>query len=69
MGALRLMGNAVLDGEFPIYPIRLIYPIRPIFPIVPKIPSLSAINKKRRPESRLKFCLIKAEGTGFECEA
>ena len=63
-------GGASLDGEFsiyPIYPIRPIRPIRlirlirlifPIFPIFPKIHSLSATNKKRRPESRLKFCFI-----------
>ena len=39
------MGNASLDGEFPIYPIR---PIRPIRPISPYPPYHCALRNKKK---------------------
>ena len=54
-------GGASLDGEFPIRPICLIRLIRPISP---HWPYLCAINKKRRPFGRLKFC---SKSGGQDC--
>ena len=42
------MGNASLDGEFPIYPIYPIRPIRPIRPISPYPPYHCALRNKKK---------------------
>ena len=54
-----MMGNASLDGEFPIRLIRLIRLISPYRPYHPYHPT-----KKRRPFGRLKFC---SKSGGQDC--